>query len=523
MIKTRKAKKSNRGLYIQDIELKNTKFKIGSNFKYIVDQKQKQIVIVPTDEKTSNTVSKRALKDGQKPVLDIRNKKALEVFGQADYLQIEIYENQILVSGYDHQETNILTNVKNKLKSLIGNRKNVKDITTLLNVKKTFDVRLSKEQLDEAVGQVSYQQLSFSDVFENTESYSSKSVNYVKQAIDNLEIPLRAISLFSGAGTFEIPFKNEGYDIVFAIEKDSEAVETYRYNHGNHIHHGDITEYDKTKFNEMNAPIVFGGSPCQGFSQSNQKTKFLDNPNNLLVREFIESVKANSNCKVFIMENVPQLLTAGDGSFKNEIIEELSDYEITTGVLNSKLYGDPQERKRAFIIGSKIGRIELPKPTHTEGNYMTVGDAFLGLNDDIPNQTDVSKPRKATIELMKHVPQGGNWSDIPKHLLSKSKTTGKTHSSMYRRLDLKKPSVTIVNPRKTLLTHPTEHKTLSIRECARLFSINDDFVFKGSLPAMQQQICNGICVKMGEAIAKTVKNAIQNFNEFISRNKLSLI
>lgn len=59
MIKTRKAKKSNRGLYIQDIELQQTNFEIGNHFKYIVDQIHKKIIILPSDEITSNKVSKR--------------------------------------------------------------------------------------------------------------------------------------------------------------------------------------------------------------------------------------------------------------------------------------------------------------------------------------------------------------------------------------------------------------------------------------------------------------------------------
>lgn len=460
-----------------------------------------------------------------KPVLDIRNKKALEVFGEADYLQIEIHEDQVLVSGYEEKPSNILTNVSNKLKGFISKSKKVVDISSLLNVKKTFDVRLSKDQLAEAVGQVHYHQLSIFDVIDQSETatFIPESFDYIKQAIDNIELPLQAISLFSGAGTLDLPFVEEGYKVVFALEKDAEAVETYRYNHGNYIHHGDIIEFDKAKFNAMNAPIMFGGSPCQGFSLSNQHSRYLDNPNNLLVNEYIKSVKANSNCQVFILENVPQLLTAGNGRFKNEIVEQLSEFEITTGVLNSKDYGDPQDRKRAFIIGSKIGRIELPKPTHTEDNYVTVEEAFEGLHDNLPNQLDVSKPRKATVELMKHVPQGGNWMDIPKHLLSKSKTTGKTHSSMYRRLHLKRPSVTVVNPRKTLLTHPTEHRTLSIRECARLFSIKDNFVFKGSLSAMQQQICNGVPAMMVKAIAKEVKKVIQGYNSLIARARIKLV
>ena len=168
MIKTRKAKKSNRGLYIQDIELQQTNFEIGNHFKYIVDKVHKKIIILPSDEITSNMVSKRAIKNGEKPVLDIRNKKALEVFNDAEYLQIEIFENEIQVSGYKNQEQSIVSSLKNKINRFISKKKNVIDISSLINVKQTFDVVLSKKELDAVVGQTSYQQLSlFDDVVRN--------------------------------------------------------------------------------------------------------------------------------------------------------------------------------------------------------------------------------------------------------------------------------------------------------------------------------------------------------------------
>ena len=110
-------------------------------------------------------------------------------------------------------------------------------------------------------------------------------------------------------------------------------------------------------------PIIFGGSPCQGFSNSNRISNFLENPNNLLVREYIKTIQANENVKVFVLENVPRILTAGDGKFLEEIQNELKDFEMTVGVLNAADFNVPQSRRRAVIIGSKIGKVDLPKPT----------------------------------------------------------------------------------------------------------------------------------------------------------------
>jgi DNA (cytosine-5)-methyltransferase 1 len=523
MIKLRKAKKSDRGIYIQDIELMQTDFKVGSHFKYVIDQQKKQIVILPSTEENQNTVSKRSTKKGLKPVIDIRNKKALEVFGQADYLQVEINEDKIVVSGYDEKEDTLLSKLSSKFNRSISKKKNVVDITSLLNVKKKFEFQLSKQELDEAVGQHSYQQLSIFDVIDNTNSFTKSSIDYVKKAIGNIQIPLQIISLFSGSGVMDTGFVEEGFNVNFALEIDEDAVKTYKANHGDHIERADITTFDKKRFAEIGSPIVIGGSPCQGFSLANRHSNFLDNPNNLLVKEFIESVKANPECQVFVLENVPQLLTAGNGQFKQEIFSELSEFEMTSGTLTATDFGDPQERKRAFIIGSKIGKIELPKATHTTDNYVTVEQAFQGLHDQIENQLDYSKPRADTIERMKHIKQGENWKALPFHLKTDKMHTGNTHSTIYRRLELDKSSFTIVNTRKSNIIHPTENRSLSVRESARLFSVKDDYIFKGTLASKQQQIANSVPVKMVRAIAKEIKKVITNYNSLVNRNSFSLV
>lgn len=494
IIKRRKAKLSERGLYLQDKELRDTDFKVGQHFKYVVDIKKKQIRIIPTNETTKNTVSKRKLRDGLKPVLDLRDREALQAFQGADHLEVVIFENEVLVRG--------LRDEKLRKTSLFS-------ISDYLKRKEVFNARLDRDELASVVGD-----FSFSSSSETFEHFSS-------QQIEEIPLVLRAISLFSGSGTMDWAMKEAGFDIVCAVEKDEEAAQSYRYNIGEHIHVADITEFDKTVFHEYDAPIILGGSPCQGFSNANRRMRFLDNPNNLLVREYIDSVKANPNSKIFVLENVPQLLTAGGGQFLEEIKEELSDFTISYGVLNSKDFGDPQSRERAILIGSKIGPISLPKPVKEETK--TVYDAFQGLHDGIPNQLDVSLSRADTIERMEHIPQGGNWTYLPDELKTKGMFKGNTQSNVYRRLKWDEVSPTIVNVRKSLLTHPTENRILSVRECARLFSLPDDFIFLGSLESRQQQICNAVCAGLMKAVGTQIKNAITNFNALIKRRMFGLV
>jgi DNA (cytosine-5)-methyltransferase 1 len=521
LIKKRKAKNSARGIYLQDKQLEETVFKPGSSYKYIIDQKNKQVSIVPTDGE-GNKVSKRKIKSGEKPVIDIRNSDALKPFKGADYLEIEIFEDKVLVTGYEEnkkenkleekkEKVSIFSKAKKVVSNLLNRKAKVIDFTKVLNAKKKFEFVLSKKQLDKVVGG-SFVQTSIFDFLESNESHFGADFSSVKEALDNVKIPLKAISLFSGAGVLDQGFVEEGFEIALAIEKDPEACETYRYNFGDHIVNEDITKFDFSKFNEIGAPVMFGGSPCQGFSNSNRYTNFLDNPNNILVRYFIEAIKANKHCKFFVLENVPQILTAGDGQFRDEIISELSEFKITTGIINAADMGSAQHRKRAIFIGSKIEKLELPKPILKPEEYVTVGEAFAGLNDSIPNQLDYSKGKADTIERMKHVPQGGNWRDIPDELKTDGMLTGKTHSSVYKRLREDEPAITITNVRKSNITHPTENRSLTIRECARLFGLPDTFVFKGSKSSMQQQICNAVTVHFARNAAKILMIAIQQCN-----------
>ncbi|MDF0729005.1 DNA cytosine methyltransferase [Cytobacillus sp. S13-E01] len=210
LLKKRKAKRPERGIYLQDRELQNTVFQPGANYKYIIDSKSKKIIIVASSDEKDNTVSKRVLKETTKPVIDIRKKDALELFNGCDYLQVEIFNDKVIVEGYTEdkqQSTSSKTTVLNAQKKVV-------DINQILSVKKKASA------------------------------------------------------------------------IIFGIEKERDMVETYKSNIGEHIVHGDITEFDKSNFPSV--PIIIGGSPCKGFSNANRISNFLDKCN--------RQVKMNTFC-----------------------------------------------------------------------------------------------------------------------------------------------------------------------------------------------------------------------------------
>lgn len=580
IIKKRKAKKSERGLYIQDIELKKTMFKAGTKFKYIVDYNTKEISIVPSTEE-GNTVSYRQLKPTKKEkelaertitvskkkalnrrheslseklllalslenkinrrkagklksVIDVRDKQALSAFSGADQLDIEIFEDVIRVRGFQNVEVDdvansqerdtVISKAKNVNKKALGKKSKIIDIKPRLELKQKYEVYLRRSQLSKS--KVAAGQLSF-DFFMEDSSFADESSNDafsgVKNVLRDVAIPLEVASLFSGAGLMDLGFKKAGFTLKFALDYNEDATKTYAKNLGDHIVHEDIMKFNLKDM--VKSAIMVLGSPCTALSNANRsKTRLKDHPDYPLIKRAIEAIKANENCMVFCWENVPQILTAFEGEILEMIKAELSDFEISAGVLCAADHGDPQLRKRAFIIGSKIGKIELPKPSVKSENYKTVGQAFKGLNESIPNQLDVTKPRDPMVpERMSYIPQGGNWKLLPRRLKTNSMKKGTTHSIVYRRLVSNMPSFSLPNFRKTNIITLKGNRGLSIREVARLFSVPDDFIFVGPISKTQQQVCNGVPVLTAKSIATTILNAIQQFNIRMGFTKPTLV
>lgn len=161
----------------------------------------------------------------------------------------------------------------------------------------------------------------------------------------------RLIDAFAGAGGMSLGFSKRfghSFDSVWASDFNRYCVETYNANFGDHCLPGDIVDLlDDPVVKIPEADVVIGGLPCQGFSLLNKKRE--DDPRKELWRPYFEIV-ARSGAKVFVMENVPQLLS----SFEyGEIIRtaEAMGFKVCGSVLCAADYGVPQTRRRAIIIG----------------------------------------------------------------------------------------------------------------------------------------------------------------------------
>ena len=189
------------------------------------------------------------------------------------------------------------------------------------------------------------------------------------------------IDLFSGVGGLSLGFEMAGFTVVLANEYDESIAKAYVQNrpHTKMI----VNDITKLPIDSTFSPyrnkvdLIVGGPPCQGFSQKG-KRKTIHDERNFLFKYYYEVVSLVKPT-YFVMENVPNLLTAENGYFKKEITElfEGVGYTIASDVLNAADFGVPQNRKRAVIIG-KLGSeaIDLPVPTEER---VTIWDAISDL------------------------------------------------------------------------------------------------------------------------------------------------
>ena len=466
-------KKSKRGLTFSFRETEH--LRIGSRYDYLIT---KQGIRIVASEKGRYKVSRKRNGSSWSPLIDLRNKEVLDTIAKLGDIRLSIMDEAILVSKAD-------------AKSIVLQFA----IPSLTHVRKV--VGLSDAQALSSV--LEGAQISLDEYLA-----SSRSPLDVAQIYQDLPDVYTVVSLFSGAGILDWPFfKDERFNIQYAIDYDAGACETYRENIGDHIVCGDVHKaftpdgFPQDKAVAGSPDVIIGGPSCKPFSNANRHTRLEDHPDSDLLMQYMRIVE-KLNPKVFAIENVPEVLTACDGSYYAAVQEKAESfgYELVPSIVQDWKVGGYTTRKRAVIVGRRIGKPSLSSIGLVHGMH-NAGDALGKVDPTWANYGDISTSSEMTRKRMSFVPQGGNYTSIPEEYRTESKNR---HSCTYRRLAWNEPAPTITNWRKPPLIHPLEDRTLTVAEAKALQGLPKDFRVCGTLGQKQQQIGNCVPVAIGRYI-----------------------
>jgi DNA-cytosine methyltransferase len=346
----------------------------------------------------------------------------------------------------------------------------------------------------------------------------------------------RILDLFSGAGGFSCGLDMvQGFSSEVALERDRTIINTFQKNFSDAICIcGDICDED-VKNAVIEAAInrkvnmIIGGPPCQGFSLKG-KNLGINDPRNFLFLEYVDIV-SRLKPEIFIIENVKNMISSGDGYFIKQIYEKFQelDYTLNHGILNASHFGVPQTRERTIIIGTlnKKG-ISLPigaekivsvREAISDLSYLESGEGeeiaeyryeaqseyqkLLRKDSLLLHNHKATNHSKVAIDKLKLIPAEGDKTSMPVELYGNQK-----FMTTWSRLIWDKPSPTIDTrfdtPSNGRNSHPYLHRAITPREAARIQSFPDTFIFYGNKCSVCKQIGNAVPPLLAKAIGEHI-------------------
>lgn len=309
---------------------------------------------------------------------------------------------------------------------------------------------------------------------------------------------------------------------------------------------------------------LIGGPPCQAFSYNNHLRTARGAVAGLF-REYLRLVR-ELRPKFIVMENVPGILSIGNGRVVGEIVSFLGllGYEAAVQIVYAEDFGVPQERRRVIFIASRIGSFAnevFPDGTHgpapkpesnemihrwavTEGAHAkrlvrvwsAIGDlpeepcASEEDTDPIGYRTGAwcdfqnyarmgsngvfnhfsSQIQNKLLTRIRWVEPGGSWRNIPRRLLPAGMKRAKKsdHTKRYGRLAKDGLACTILtkcDPHWGCYVHPEQDRVLTVREAARLQSFPDRFVFEGSRVDQYRLVGNSVPPLLARGIGSSIR------------------
>jgi DNA (cytosine-5)-methyltransferase 1 len=394
------------------------------------------------------------------------------------------------------------------------------------------------------------------------------------------------IDLFAAPGGLSLGCKMAGFKCLGAVDIDEIGMKTYTYNFPNTpVIIEDIRKLESKRLMKAfeisvgELDLLIGGPPCQGFStigrvkiaslvrtgkwnhMSISVPRFIDDPRNILYREFIRLVR-DLQPKFVMMENVPGMLSYRNGEIVQQIKGDFKNagYKVDAKVLDAVNFGVPQHRKRIFFIANRINILNaFPEPTHIDldesvvplDKYFDAGKIEKAVTvweaiGDLPEinagegeeVSDYTKEpftqyqrimRNGSNKLYNHVArphsdrdikcftimkEGMWWKDLPPEIKKDFGFRDDIFHDKLKKLRRDKPSWTVVSHLYKdgyMYIHPTQPRTITVREAARLQSFPDVFRFMGSRTNQFKQVGNAVPPLLARAVAESIKRSLESW------------
>lgn len=328
---------------------------------------------------------------------------------------------------------------------------------------------------------------------------------------------MNIVSLFAGCGGLDLGFERAGFNVIWANENDKSIHETYRFNHPNTI----LNISDIRTLSGLDIPDcdgIIGGPPCQAWSEGG-KCLGIEDSRGLLFFDYIRIVK-DKRPKFFVIENVQGILEDKHRNSLNIFISLLrkAGYIISYELLNAADYNVPQDRFRVFFIGIRNDlkkKFQFPDAVST--HHITLRKA-IGDIIEVPRYYNEELVIEENSKLSNHDTYIGAYDSkyMSRNRVRTWDETSFTIQAQARNAPLhpQAPRMIYISENQRAFAQGYEHlyRRLSVRECARIQTFPDKFVFKYSdVKDGYKMVGNAVPPRLAWYLANQIKIFFSDF------------
>lgn len=320
-------------------------------------------------------------------------------------------------------------------------------------------------------------------------------------------------SFFAGAGGLDLGFQNAGFNVIWANEYDKEIWETYEKNHPQTIlDKRSIVNISSDEVPECDG--IIGGPPCQSWSEAGAMKGIADKRGQLFF-DFIRILEAKQP-KFFLAENVSGMLLGRHSEALENIKEMFRNagigYELSFEMINACDYNVPQDRKRVIFVGIRKDLGFTYQFQNPNFKKLTLQDAISDLKDNVLPAKINNKTNGKDCNFPNHEYMIGGFSTI---FMSRNRVRSWDEQSFtiqaggrHAPIHPQAPKMKFIEQNVRIFVPGKEHlyRRLSVRECARIQTFPDDFIFHyNNISAGYKMIGNAVPVNLAYFLANSIK------------------